>query len=212
MIITNRDLVEHLKNSGVLHSGILVEALERIDRANFVGETNIHFAYLDNALPIGNGQTISQPLTVVFMLELLNVEIGDSVMEIGFGSAWQTCLISHMVGENGSVHAIELIPELFNFGVENSKKYPEIYERIQFFNQNGINGLPDISDGIGGFGKIICSAKLKDKPNTWLEQLKIEGIVVYPKDSGIYKITKIDENNFEEEFYPGFVFVPFVYY
>ncbi len=210
MIITNRDLIEHLKKNGELCSKNLIEALESVDRGDFVGERNTLFAYLDNALPIGYEQTISQPLTVVFMLELLNIQKGNTVMEIGFGSAWQTCLIANMVGERGSVFSIELIPELYRFGLENSDKYPNLKKRIRFFNQNGKNGLQDIADGISGFDRIICSAELKEVPEIWIEQLKTEGIMVYPKNKGIYKIIKKENGKIDEEFYPGFIFVPFV--
>ena len=104
----------------------IIEAFEKVDRKDFVPEELKDKAYLNTPLPIGYGQTISQPLTVAFMLELLQPQAGDKVLEIGSGSGWQTALLAHMVsGGNGrgKVIAVELIPELMAFGRKNVAKY-----------------------------------------------------------------------------------------
>ncbi|MBW6441910.1 methyltransferase domain-containing protein [Patescibacteria group bacterium] len=208
-MINNRDLVEHLKNAGILQSGPISCALEEIDRADFVPEKYQPYAYYDDALPIGCDQTISQPFTVVFMLELLGIEDGDIVMDVGSGSGWQSCLLAHMVGDSGFVHAIEVVPELCDFGKQNSAKYPTLMKRLKFYCENAKDGLPDIADGNNGFDKIICAAEVDTVPNAWRDQLKENGVLVYPKDSGVYKEIKLENNKFEKEFYPGFIFVPF---
>ena len=204
------DLIKHLKNTGTLESESIVRALKKIDRADFVVESNKSLAYYDEALLIGQGQTISQPLTVVFMLELLNPQEDQMVMDIGSGSAWQSALLAEIVGDGGAVQAIEIIPKVCEFGKSNIEKYPNIKSRITFHCKNAKDGLPNIADKTNGFDRIICAAEVREVPQPWREQLKNQGVMVYPKDKGIYKETKKEENCFEKEFYPGFVFVPFV--
>jgi protein-L-isoaspartate(D-aspartate) O-methyltransferase len=208
--MNNIDLIKHLKNVGIVESESIVNALKKIDRADFVREKNKSLAYYDEALPIGRGQTISQPLTVVFMLELLNVCEGQTVMDVGSGSGWQSTLLGEIVGETGKVHAVEIIPEIFDFGKKNVEKYPQIVKRVTFHCKNAQDGLPNVADRENGFDRIICAAEVEEVPEAWREQLKTHGILVYPKDTGVYKEIKKDNNKFEKEFYPGFVFVPFV--
>jgi len=207
---TNQELIEHLKKEGVLKSKAIAEALSAIDRKDFVGQANLLYAYEDDALPIGFGQTISQPLTVVFMLELLDPKEGQNIMDVGFGSAWQACLLSYIVGRKGSVHAIELIPEIYEFGKKNTLKYEHISRTITFYCQNGKQGLPEVAKNIGGFDRIICAAYLKGDPVEWRKQLKVSGILVYPKNDGIYKEVKTDQTTVKSDFYWGFSFVPLV--
>jgi len=207
---TNINLVDHLKNSGVLVSKNIEMALLEVDRANFVRKEDEKLAYYDEALPIGYNQTISQPLTVVFMLELLEVKDGHKVMDIGAGSGWQSCILGQMVGKRGCVHAIEIIPEICRFGEENCSKFPEIRKRINFHCMSAKGGLPDISDSIDCFDRIICAAEVEKVPQPWRDRLENGGIMVYPMDKGIYKEIKGEDGKYVKEFYPGFAFVPFV--
>ena len=95
-------LIKELMAEGILKTPSIIEAFEKVDRKDFVPEELKDKAYLNTPLPIGYGQTISQPLTVAFMLELLQPQAGDKVLEIGSGSGWQTALLAHMVsGGNG---------------------------------------------------------------------------------------------------------------
>jgi len=205
-------LIEDLKRYRVLKSKNIEDALWEVDRANFVLPEDKQFSYADNAMPIGHGQTISQPLTVVFMLELLNAKKGNVIMDIGSGSGWQTTLLANIVGETGRIYAVEIIPELYKFGKQNVSKYPHLLERVNFFCQNAKDGLPDIAKRTGGFDGIIAAAALSKEPEEWRKQLKTGGVLVYPKDNGIYKEVKVGRNEIKSEFYPGFVFVPFVDY
>ena len=109
-------LARYLEEKGVLKSPLLISAFEEVDRADFVPAKLYDFAYEDHPLDIGWGQTISQPYTVSFMLELLSLEEGNIVMDVGYGSGWTTALISHAVGDRGKVYAIERVPELCDFG------------------------------------------------------------------------------------------------
>ena len=100
------ELIRWLEGRGVLRSPRLKAALQAVDRADFIPPDLRAAAYLDEPLPIGQGQTISQPYTVVFMLEALGVAPGHRVLEIGYGSAWQTALLAYLVGDQG-VFALE---------------------------------------------------------------------------------------------------------
>src|SRR3989339_1144097 len=104
-------LVKNLIDEGALKTPEIIGAFYNIDRRDFVPEEYTKDAYRDSPLPIGYGQTISQPYTVAFMLELLAPKGGNKIMEIGSGSGWQTALLAHIVSEdkinkNGKVHAI----------------------------------------------------------------------------------------------------------
>ena len=103
------ELVKNLKSSGVLKSPKIIEAFLKVDRKDFVPKDMKASAYLDQALSIGHSQTISQPYTVAFMLELLEPKEGDpstslrasKIMDIGYGSGWASALLAHIVGERG---------------------------------------------------------------------------------------------------------------
>lgn len=118
---TLQNLVENLKNEGWLKTEKIIEAFLKIKREDFVQDKDL--SYYDTALEIGNGQTISQPLVVAFMLELLQPQAGEKILDIGSGSGWTTALLAYCVGENGKVIAVEIISELKKMGEEKVKKY-----------------------------------------------------------------------------------------
>src|SRR3989344_4989772 len=109
-------LADMLIKKGVLKNPRLVEAFKKVDRKNFIPESEKDLAYIDEPLPIGEGQTISQPWTVAFMLELLVPKPNDNILEIGYGSGWQTALLA-ACGAN--VWAIERIDKLCELGKTN---------------------------------------------------------------------------------------------
>lgn len=204
------ELVEHLENEGVLKSQSLKEAFLGVDRKDFVPQEFVSRAYEDVALSIGEGQTISQPYTVAFILELLSPKDGDAIMDVGHGSGWQSALLAHIVGEKGTVYAIELVPELCRIGERNIAKYPALRERVRFFCQNAAPGLLKTAEKLGGFDAIIAAAEVSSVPEAWREQLKVGGTLVYPKGSSIFKELKENEGKFLKDEYPGFAFVPFI--
>src|SRR3990167_5795569 len=99
------------------------EAFEVVDRAKFMPKDVRHLAGYDQAVPIGYGQTISQPYTVSLMLQWLDPQPGDKVLDIGSGSGWTTALLAYLVGPKGKVYAVERIPELVEFGRDNCERF-----------------------------------------------------------------------------------------
>lgn len=189
-LTNNNNLTKHLVDIGVLKSKNIIDAFYAIDRADFVKEDLKEFAYIDEALPIGFYQTISQPYTVAFMMELLQPDFSDNVLEIGFGSGWQTTILAHIVSnytgrantikhigltsvvgadtkKQGKIYSFEIILELCDFGKRNIEKYDFVKnEIVKIFCKNALNGLPEIAEKIGGFDKIIAAAEIHGDFNT----------------------------------------------
>ena len=207
-------LIKELMEEGILKTPSIIDAFEKVDRKDFVPEELKDKAYLNTPLPIGYGQTISQPLTVAFMLELLQPEKGNRVLEIGSGSGWQTALLAHIVSGEGKVFAAELIPELMAFGRKNVAKYGFIKKglpagkagTVEFHSFNAVKGFP----GKAPFDRIISAASGMELPLALKEQLKIGGRIVAPVKDAIHLLIKKSETEFEEKVYPGFAFVPLI--
>lgn len=205
-----KQLIASLVKNGVLKTPAIQRAFEHIDRKYFIPHELAADAYEDTALPIGEGQTISQPYTVAFMLELLRPKAGDHIVDIGYGSGWQTALLADIVGAHGTIYAIERISELCALGKQNVAKYPEHEKQVEFFCQDATPGLPDTAQRIGGFDGIIAAADVRTVPKSWREQIKIGGRLVYPGEGTIYAELKRAKDSFEKTEYPGFIFVPFI--
>jgi len=219
-------LIENLIEEGWLKTPRIIEAFKKIKRVDFLPKEIKDLAELNEALPIGYGQTISQPLVVAFMLEQLEPKEGDKILDIGSGSGWTSALLKEIVGKKGRVIAIDIIPELVEFGKKNVAKYNFLAPYRTEGSGAGIEkGLPAgrqgivefiCADGSKGykkeapFDKILASASAQSLPQAWKEQLKIGGRIVTPIDTSIWVFIKKNEEEFEEYEYPGFVFVPLV--
>ena len=202
-------LPSYLLRTGVFKSGKILEEFGVIDRADFVPDELKSMAYADEALLIGGGQTISQPYTVAFMLNLLDQQPGEKIMDVGAGSGWQTALLAYIVGNTGKVFAIERVPELCEFGLANVQKYNFIASGVvEWFCQDATLGLPDKAP----LDKIIAAASIVDLkvPKAWEEQLKVGGKMVVPISNSIWLFIKQKDGTFHEKEFPGFVFVPFI--
>lgn len=205
------ELIRSLQSTGILKDEKALEAFQAIDRRYFVTEQFKDYAYRDEALPIGEQQSISQPYTVAFMISLLLPQPGNNIMDIGYGSGWLSALLAHMVGKAGHVHALEIVDRLCKFGQANiNNNYPDLAKRVSFYCQDGYNGLPLVASSAGGFDGIIVSAEVNEVPIEWRRQLKIGGRLVYPRFGSIFQEIKKDEFYFVVEEYPGFAFVPFL--
>lgn len=207
MALDNEGLIEELKDSGVLKTTKIAEALGKIKREDFVPRELISKAYVDEPVGIGLGQTISQPYTVVFMLELLMVEEGNKILDIGAGSGWQSALLADLCGMTGKVYAIERIPELCKFGQENLAKYGlEKSGRVEWTCGDGSKGLPEHQP----YDRIVAAAAALEVPEEWIKQLKIGGRLVLPVRNEIRLFLKKSEKQIETQRFPGFSFVPLI--
>lgn len=214
------ELVDRLIASGYLKTPRIINAFRDVRRVDFLsgqilgayaeGQRLEDLAKIDDALPIGYGQTISQPAVVAFMLELLDPIPGETILDVGYGSGWTTALLAHIVSQGnapGTVIAIEAIPGLKKFGEQNIAKYNFIKSGVaRCFLGDGSLGFEKEAP----FDKILASASAKDAPAAWKEQLKINGAIVSPIGHSIWKIEKIAASEFKETEYPGFIFVPLV--
>jgi len=200
-------LVDNLIQSGWLKTPRIIEAFRAIKREDFMPKGSKDLAELNEALPIGYGQTISQPLVVAFMLEKLQPMPGEKILDIGSGSGWTTALLASIVGEKGRVIAVEIVPELKEFGEANVSKYNFIKSGIaQFIRADGREGYEKEVP----YDKILCSAAAVKLPQDWKKQLKIGGRIVMPINNSIWIFDKRSEEEFNGEEYPGFAFVPLV--
>ena len=201
------ELVEFLKQIGVLKTSTLFDAFLTNDRCDFVPLKYQGYSYENSPLSIGFGQTISQPYTVAFMLELLQPKLGYEVLDVGFGSGWTTGILAKAVGNQGSVFAVEIIPEVYTYGKGNLDKYN--YHNIEFF-QGSWEEIPKRK-----FDCILVSAAAEASvPKKLALKLKVGGRMVVPVKIGsrqvIRFVEKIRENELVEQNYPDFVFVPLV--
>ena len=205
------ELINSLVSDGYLKTPSIIEGFKAIDRADFVSDENKNEAYVNSPLSIGFGQTISQPLTVAFMMELLSPKEGQKILEIGSGSGWQTAILSFIVSQNnaaGKVFSIERINELKEMAEKNVAKYG--------FIENGVAQII-LADGSKGykkeepFDKIIAGAAAKKgMPQAWKKQLKIGGKIVAPVDQSVVVIEKTEKDTFIKKEYFGFSFVPLI--
>jgi len=215
-------LVDQLIKEGWLKTPRIIEAFSNIKREDFLPEDTKNLAELNTALPIGNGQTNSQPLTVAFMLEQLRPEVGNKILDIGSGSGWTSALLAYIVSKEelkskiknqkskseGKVIAIEVIPELKEFGEKNTARYNFIKKGIaQFICADASQGYEKEAP----FDRILASASAEKFPEEWKKQLKVGGRIVAPVKSSIWVLEKISEDEFAETEFPGFVFVPLIH-
>ncbi len=150
-------------------------AFERVHRADFLPRSSRGFAREDAAVPIGHGQTNSQPSTVREMLELLDVEPGMRVLDVGSGSGWTTALLGDLVGPEGEVVGVELVPELVTRGRENLAGHDMPWTRIEQA-RPGVLGVPEA----GPYDRVLVSAEATRLPEQLLDQLTAGGLLVVP--------------------------------
>lgn len=179
-------------------------AFQKNQRRDFVPESLRDRADVDAPLPIGFGQTNSQPSTVRRMLEWLDAQPGDKVLDVGSGSGWTTALLSSVVGPTGRVFAVELVPELVKVGRNNCETAGVI--NAKFFQAGEEYGSPKYSP----YDRILVSASAAQLPQTLLDQLRIGGKLVIPVENDILEIIKTSDREYDIDTHPGFVFVPLI--
>lgn len=200
-------LVRDLIYQGYLKTDRVIDAFSKIRRVDFVPEDLESAAQANIPLPIGQGQTISQPLTVAFMLEKLEPLPGNKILDVGSGSGWATALLAHIVGKKGKVIGMERIKELCDFGINNVSKYHLIEGgRVKIICADGTKGYINEAP----YDRILVSAAAREIPKELKKQLKVGGRLVIPVESSIWLLEKISDKDFQEKEYPGFAFVPLV--
>jgi len=194
------ELIESLVAQGVLKSLRLIEAFKTVDRAGFVRQELKDMAYENRPLPIGSAQTISQPYTVAFMLELLKPNISDRVLDVGSGSGWTTAILACV---SKHVDAVERIEALVAFSKHNLSRFSFKNIKVHLAGQSlGLKGE--------SFDKILVSCAADKIPESLLQQLNPGGIMVIPVKNSIVKVSKNSDGSIDLHEYPGFVFVPLI--
>ncbi|MCZ2460829.1 MAG: protein-L-isoaspartate(D-aspartate) O-methyltransferase [Chitinophagales bacterium] len=199
-----KKLTDGIRSKGITDERVL-EAIGNIPRHFFLDSAFDEAAYEDRAFPIGEGQTISQPYTVAYQSQLLEVKNFDKVLEIGTGSAYQACVLAEM---GAHVFTIERQKKLF----ENNKTFQFLkkYPTIKFFYGDGYEGLPKFAP----FDKIIITAAAPEIPQKLIEQLRPGGMMVLPLGSGdvqqMMRIIKLENGSLKEETFDRFSFVPMI--
>lgn len=197
------DLIYH----GYLHSDEVIAAMNTVNRSDFLAPTFRGQAEVEMPLPIGHGQTVTPPRTTAIMLELLDVKKGHHVLDVGTGSGWTAALLGHIVGGEGSVVTIERIEDLYAFSKENIEKYGYLTsKRVECILGNAAEGYEKGAP----FDRILVSAMASSVPEVFQRQLKIGGKMVIPIRNSICYIEKRGEDDFYQEEFAGFNFVPFV--
>ncbi|MCX7999982.1 MAG: protein-L-isoaspartate(D-aspartate) O-methyltransferase [Leptospiraceae bacterium] len=170
MILEKKAMLELLKDRGISNPKVL-KAMEKVPRENFVLERYKSEAYEDGPLPIGNGQTISQPYIVAYMTQELELTGKEKVLEIGFGSGYQTAILAELAKE---VYSIEILPDVFEFGKSNLSKmgYKNIFLKLGDGRTGWKNKAP--------FDCILAAAAPESLPEELVSQLKEGGRMVIP--------------------------------
>jgi protein-L-isoaspartate(D-aspartate) O-methyltransferase len=196
-----QQLVKTVAEKGITSSAVL-EAIGKVPRHLFMDSGFIDHAYVDKAFPIGADQTISQPYTVAFQTELLQIEEGDKILEIGTGSGYQTAVLLEL---GSKVYSIERQKELFK---KTSKFLPKIgYRPKKLIFGDGYKGLPEEAP----FDGIIVTAGAPFVPKPLLSQLAIGGRLVIPVGDEVQTMTlfiRKDDKEFEKHEFGEFRFVP----
>jgi protein-L-isoaspartate(D-aspartate) O-methyltransferase len=197
-----KKLIDQLRSKGIT-SELVLEAIFNVPRHFFLDSAFDKIAYEDRAFPIGQDQTISQPYTVAYQTQLLNVHRSEKILEIGTGSAYQACILAEM---GAWVYTIERQRKLFDSNKNFSFKAK--YPNIKFFYGDGFEGLPTFAP----FNKILITAAAPFVPPKLVEQLKIGGLMVLPVDEDgkqrMLRITKKTDETYDEEWFDYFSFVP----
>ena len=193
-------LLAILREKGITDENVL-SAFAKVDRHKFVEPFMESKAYLDIALKIQCNQTISQPFTVAFQTQLLQIQKGDKVLEIGTGSGFQAAILSAM---DAKVYTIERQERLY---IATKKLLEIIDHKIFTFFRDGFTGMPQYAP----YDKIIVTCGAPNIPTSLLNQLKINGLMVIPvgkNSQKMIRITKTGEKDYTEEEFGDFVFVP----
>ncbi len=198
------NLINYLKDSEFLTDDNVESAFRNIPRHEFGPKSELDRAYYNEPLSIMKGQTISQPGVVSRMTEWLDIKDGQKILEIGTGSAWQTAILSYLVG-TGTVYSVEFHSELVKFARENLEKFQ--LDNVHVILGDGSLGYPQASP----YDRIIITAACTEIPLPLLEQLGENGLIIAPvgnSSQSLVLLKKTSEGIIEIKNQPNYVFVP----
>lgn len=180
-------------------------AMRAVRREEFLPGDMKRHAPMNSALPIGYGQTNSQPLTVANMMELLDVPPGARVLDVGAGSGWSTAILAELVGPHGEVHGVEIVPELVERGNRAVAVFDTPWASIRQA-APGVLGLPELAP----FERILVSAMADAIPGELVDQLAPGGVMVVPADGEMYRVAKDADGGISISAHGAYLFVPLV--
>lgn len=195
-----KKLIEELRQKGITDERVLA-AFDKVERHRFVESFLWDKAYENKALKLMNGQTISHPYTVAFQSQLLQVQPGDKVLEIGTGSGFQAAILSAM---GARVFSVERQQQLH---LSAKRLLEKLDDRIVLYYGDGFQGYPKFAP----YTKIIVTCGAPEVPAALLQQLAVGGIMVIPvgdESHTMRRIVKVDDNQYDEETFGDFLFVP----
>ncbi len=198
---SRESLLKELIEYGCLKSKEIISAFRKVKRENFVQSLYRKYAYVNEPLPIEEGQTISQPLTVAVMTEALHPKKGNKILEIGSGSGYQAAILSEIIGARGRVITIERIKTLFDFASANLKDY----KNVTVIHGNGSGGYEKEAP----YDRIIVTASAKKIPEELIKQLKPNGRMVIPVGNEMFLLKKTG-SKIEKIFLGYYAFVPLI--
>ncbi len=190
---------------GNISDGV-VEAMARVPREFFVPDGIRHMAYEDHPLPIGEGQTISAPHMVAIMCDVLDIEKGMRILDVGTGSGYHAAVMAEMVGPEGHIYSMERIPELVVFARRNLREAG--IENVTVVEGDGSLGLPDHAP----YDRINVAATAPKVPEPLKEQLRVGGKLVIPVGTCYQELVLVirTDEGFDQEYHGGVVFVPLI--
>jgi protein-L-isoaspartate(D-aspartate) O-methyltransferase len=194
-------LLIYWRSAGIITDEKILAAFEKIPRENFILEKYRVEAYLDEPLPIGHGQTISQPTTVAIMTSALQPEKGQKILEIGSGSGYQAAILSELAGPKGKIYTLERIKVLANFAKKNLRDY----KNVSVLHADGTKGYEKAKP----YDRIVVTAAASELPMAIFRQLKENGLMVIPIEDHLFRITKVKGKPVMDDL-GLFAFVPLV--
>ncbi len=198
-------LIRSLREQGV--SERTIKAMRKVPRHMFVPSVQTKHAYVDTPLPIGYAQTISAPHMVAMMCDLLELEEGIRILEIGAGSGYNAAIMAEIIGKEGQIYTIERVEKLAIFAKENLKNAG--YSNVEVIHGDGSLGYPEHAP----YDRICVTASAPDTPRPLIEQLKPGGTMILPEGETwqrLYVVRKSMDGNITKEDMGGVIFVPLV--
>src|SRR3989344_820315 len=195
-------LLQQWREQSIIEDEKILKAFSEIKREDFIPKEYQHQAYEDSPLPLGHGATISQPTTIMLMLQALDIKPCNKILEIGTGSGYNTALLAELTGKKGKVITIEFVKEL----AESAAKKLQPYKNVKVIYADGKYGYQKEAP----YHRIIATAACQEIPEALLKQLRLNGILVIPigpyHNQEVIKLTK-GKGELKRESLGSFVFV-----